>query len=215
MQSCKPRPAYPATRAIAKILVSVATALVLSACDGPRLTPLPPGATVLAFGDSLTYGTGTSRDKAYPAVLANLTGLRVINAGVPGEVTAAGLKRLPGLLAEHRPTLVILTHGGNDTLRKLSPEQTAGNLRAMLALARDAGAQVVMLGVPGKNLTLSAPDYYQEVAGAMDVPLDATTLPGLMLDRSMKSDPVHFNAAGYRRMAEAVVELLRQEGALL
>jgi lysophospholipase L1-like esterase len=194
--------------------IAVLLLAVLVGCGGPSLDPLPADATVLAFGDSLTYGTGAARDAAYPAVLARLTGLTVINAGVPGEVSAAGRERLPALLEEHRPDLVLLVHGGNDTLRKLPPEETRANLRAMVEAGRSAGAQVAMLGVPGRSFTLSAPAFYEEVAEELVVPIDSGTLPGLLRDRSLKSDPVHLNAAGYRRLAEAVQALLVEAGAL-
>lgn len=186
---------------------------LLGACGGPELAPLPPRATVLAFGDSLTYGTGAA-GRGYPEVLAELTGLAVVNAGVPGEISARGRERLPGLLAEHRPALVVLVHGGNDTLRNMPAARTRENLAAMIDASRGAGAQVVMLGVPGRNLMLSAPSYYAEVAEAAEVPVDLDTLPRLMRDRAVKSDSVHFNGRGYRLMAEAVRDLLREAGAL-
>jgi lysophospholipase L1-like esterase len=188
--------------------------LLLAGCDAPLLSPLPADATVLAFGDSLTHGTGAGRAQAYPAVLARLTGLRVINAGVPGELSGEGLARLPDLLEAHQPDLLVLVHGGNDTLRNLSKSTTTTNLRGMIELSRERGSQVVMLGVPGRNLTLSVPGYYAEVADEMAVPIDTSVLPAIMRDRSLKSDAVHFNAAGYRRMAEAVRDLLREEGAI-
>jgi lysophospholipase L1-like esterase len=194
--------------------VSGLLALLLAACGGPALEPLPPDATVLALGDSLTWGTGAARAESYPAVLAELTGLEVINAGVPGEISSRGRERLPGLLAEHQPELVILVHGGNDTLRKLPPATTRANLLAMVERSRAAGARVVMLGVPGRNLLLSAPAFYEEVAAEAGVPIDTGVLPRLLRDSAMKSDPIHFNAAGYRRLAEAVRELLRDSGAL-
>ncbi|MEL7045797.1 MAG: GDSL-type esterase/lipase family protein, partial [Pseudomonadota bacterium] len=187
---------------------------LLAACDGPRLTALPPDATVLAFGDSLTFGNGAPAGSSYPEVLAELSGLRVVNAGVPGELSTAGRERLPGLLEVHRPALVLLVHGGNDTLRRLDVAETKENLRAMIATSRASGAQVLMLGVPGRNLRLSAADYYREVAENAEVPIDVSTLPELMRDRAMKSDPVHFNAQGYRRVAEAVFDLMHSSGAL-
>ena len=189
--------------------------LLLVACgDVPTVSPLAPGATVLAFGDSLTRGTGAPAGSGYPEALGRMTGLRVINEGIPGEVSSRGRERLPALLEEHRPALVVLVHGGNDTLRRLPAVRTRENLEAMVTAIREADADVVMLGVPGRNLTLSATAFYADVAENLSVPIDLETLPGLMRDRSVKSDPVHFNAQGYRRMAEGVRDLLVDAGAL-
>jgi lysophospholipase L1-like esterase len=147
-------------------------------------------------------------------VLAELTGLQVVNAGVPGEVSAEGRRRLPDVLAVEQPDLVVLIHGGNDTLRNLPAQETRGNLLAMIETVRASGAQVMMFGVPGRNFTLSAPDYYSEVAEQAAVPADLGSLPRLLRDRSLKSDPVHLNSEGYARLAQAVHELLRDAGAL-
>ncbi|HSG89887.1 MAG TPA: GDSL-type esterase/lipase family protein [Pseudomonadales bacterium] len=196
-------------------LVLLLPLVLAGACGGPPpLTPLDDDAVILAFGDSLTHGTGAAAGDAYPEALAELTGLRVVNDGVPGEVTRLGLARLPASLAAHRPDLVVLVHGGNDILRRQSGRAAADNLARMIDLIRADGAQVVMLAVPGPSLTLAPPAWYEEVAKAHGVPMDDGILSSLMRDASMKSDQVHFNRAGYRRMAEAVLALLRDAGAL-
>lgn len=86
--------------------------LLLAACGEPGFRPLAAGETILAFGDSLTEGRGVNPAQSYPSVLASLSGHPVINGGVSGELSRAGRARLPGLLAEHRPALVILLEGG-------------------------------------------------------------------------------------------------------
>ena len=90
--------------------------VLLAGCsdDLVSLRPLASDTTIVAFGDSLTFGTGAKRDQSYPAVLSELIQRRVVTSGVPGELSKDGLKRLPGVLEEHQPGLVILCHGGND-----------------------------------------------------------------------------------------------------
>lgn len=188
---------------------------LLTGCGGgPSLPPLGSSDLILAFGNSLTRGTGTRLENSYPSVLQKNTGIPVINAGIPGEVTAEGLKRLPALLNQHRPDLVVLVHGGNDILRRKSAQAARDNLEKMILLIRASGAEVVMLGVPQFGLIPSSAPWYEELADLHEVPLDADIIPDLQKAPRYKSDPIHFNADGYRLMAEAVETLLREHGAL-
>ena len=183
--------------------------LPASGCNrGPAIASLPEDAIVLAFGDSLTYGTGAGSGESYPEVLASLLGRTVINAGVPGETSAQGLRRLPGVLAEHEPDLVILCHGGNDFLRRLDQQQLAANLSAMVALIHDSGAQVVVVGVPQLGLFLQTAPLYEQLAETYRLPYEGEIVADLLGDRDLKSDSVHPNAAGYRQLAQAVFRLI-------
>ena len=138
----------------------------------------------------------------------------MVNAGIPGETSGQGLRRLPALLAETTPSLVVLCHGGNDILRRMSLLQAASNLREMIRLIREAGAQVVMLGVPGFGLLLDSAPFYEKIAEQEQVPIDADILADILADNDLKSDNVHPNAAGYGKLAAAVAALLREHGAL-
>jgi lysophospholipase L1-like esterase len=169
---------------------------------------------ILAFGDSLTFGTGASAAHSYPAVLQQLTGRPVVRAGVPGEVTADGLKRLPAVLDEHQPKLVIICHGGNDLIRRKGKPQLTDNLRAMVRLAEAQGADVLLVGVPEPGLLLSTADIYPQLAEELSVPLEGEALATVLGTRSLKSDTIHPNAAGYRQLAQAIAEVLEQHGAL-
>ena len=125
-----------------RYLFALVAVLFLVACDrAPTLPRLSPHDVILAFGDSLTHGTGASEETAYPAVLASLTGHTVINAGVPGDTTATGLQRLPAVLAEYKPRLVLLCLGGNDMLHKQPAATTENNLRCMVQTIRASGAE--------------------------------------------------------------------------
>ncbi len=191
--------------------------LALAACgeDTPRLAPLGEDAVILAFGDSLTYGTGARPEESYPAVLARLISRPVIRSGVPGEATAAGLRRLERELARTRPDLLILCHGGNDFLRRTGDDGPAANIRAMIETARAAGAQVVLIGVPKPGLFLtSAASLYEEIATELAIPYDGEILADILDVPRLKSDGIHPNASGYRLMAEAVADLLREAGAI-
>jgi acyl-CoA thioesterase I len=191
-------------------------AVCLSGCapDGPKLSPLNHGATILAFGDSLTRGTGSGPDQDYPSVLGLLTGHKVVNAGVPGEVTSAGLKRISDVLKAVKPQLVILCHGGNDLLRKQDLAQTTQNMSAMIELVRDHGAEVFLIGVPRPGLLLGTAKFYFDVAEQSNVPLDAKIISEILSNPALKSDPVHPNGMGYMKLAQEIFKSLKQLGAL-
>lgn len=184
--------------------------LFMAGCDQqPQLRPLATDARILAFGDSLTYGTGTTREQSYPAVLQGLLQREVINAGIPGEVSAAGRERLPQLLQREQPQLVILTHGGNDFLRRLDLQATKANLQTMIDSCRQSGAEVVLVGVPQFGLFLSPAPFYAELTEANGLPYLDETLSDILSDRDLKSDTIHPNAKGYRLLAEALAELIK------
>lgn len=199
-----------------KLLNAIVIVFVLTGCSPstPQLPALSGDSVILSFGDSLTYGTGVGDDDAYPAVLERLTGLSVVNAGVPGEETPQGLKRLPQLLNEYKPALLVLCHGGNDILRKRDKNAAAENLKSMIRMARERNISVILLGVPDFGLFLSVADFYVKVAEEMQVPFDPDTLPDILSDNDLKSDQIHPNARGYHIMAEAVVKLMQKSGAI-
>lgn len=188
---------------------------LLAACDpADELPALSADAVILAFGNSLTRGTGAASGEGYPEQLAVLSGLTVVNAGIPGEESDAGLARLPVVLARVAPDLVILGHGGNDMLRRRDLGETKANLRQMVELAREAGAAVVLLGVPRLGLFLGVHPMYLELAAELEIPVEDEVLSDVLGDPALKSDQIHPNAAGYRRLALAIHQLLMVHGAL-
>jgi len=195
-------------------LLAALLLLVAGCGQQAKLPRLAPDATVLAFGDSLTYGTGASENESYPAQLSQIIRRTVVRAGVPGEVTADGLARLPETLDEHRPRLVLLLHGGNDLLRRLPKSQAANNVRAMIRLAKSRGADVVLIGTPEPGLTVTPPDFYGEIAKEFGIPYEDAVIGKVLRTAAHKSDPIHPNALGYRVLAQRVAELLRKSGAI-
>lgn len=196
-------------------VILLAAAMLPVACGKtPQLPLLAADATILAFGDSITAGTGAGDTESYPAVLARLIGRKVVNGGVPGEVSAAGLQRLPELLERERPSLLILCHGGNDLLARQGHQLIADNLRGMLRAARERGVPVLLVAVPAPDLSLKPPSLYEQLSREFQIPLEGKALAHIMGRSSLKSDHVHPNAAGYRLLAEALAGQLKKSGAL-
>ncbi|HBX59690.1 MAG TPA: arylesterase [Methylophaga sp.] len=188
----------------------------LSGCDQPsaKLKPLSQDAVILAFGDSLTFGTGAAPEQSYPALLAEMTNRKVINAGVPGEVSSDGKKRLAKLLEETKPDLVVLCHGGNDLLRKQSRTQLQANLQTMVDEIIASGSQVILIAVPALGLNLAPLPLYLDIAESKGIPVEPTILSEVLIDSSLKADHVHPNALGYQQFAQSIHRLLIDSGAI-
>jgi acyl-CoA thioesterase I len=192
----------------------------LAACGRRQLLgrPVPAGSVVLALGDSLTFGTGATPETSYPAVLTALSGWQVVNAGVPGDTSAQALERLPALLQEHKPALVLVSIGGNDLLRRLPEGHTRANLQRICELASDAGAQVMVLAVPRPSVaaafigSLSDHPMYAEVSAALKLPLHAQGWAGVLADEALRADQIHANARGYAQMARGVYDAALAHG---
>ena len=191
-------------------LVFIALTLSLLACsEKNNKIQLDQNSVILAFGDSLTQGVGTSQDKSYPSVLSEILGIEVINKGISGETSSQGLKRFRNVLKQTTPDLVILCHGGNDILRKLPLEKLRSNLQQMIDIAHSNGAEVMLIGVPKPAIFLSPLPLYEEVAEDNQLVTDLSTLSELLGQPSMKSDGIHLNAKGYQALAQALAEKIQ------
>lgn len=172
-------------------------------------TLLRDDSVILAFGDSITNGFGVRREFSYPSQIEKKTGLKVINAGINGENSSEGLKRLTHLLKDVKPDLVILCHGANDILNKLSAYNMKENLLAMVELIKQSGAEILLVGVPDFSLfDLGVHDVYEEVADEMDLMLEDEVIRHIELNRALKSDYVHPNEEGYEMMADKFIDIL-------
>jgi lysophospholipase L1-like esterase len=218
MRAALPAPDPRPTPLKRRTLLSIGAAWAVAGCGRKRSPPVQAvaaGSVVLALGDSITFGTGAAPEAAYPAQLAALTGWQVVNGGVPGDTAPQARERLPALLAEHRPALVIVSLGGNDFLRRLAEADTEAALRRIVAETRAAGAQVLLVAVPRPTLMaavgtgLSDHPLYARLAGELGLPLHERGWSTVLGDERLKSDQIHANAAGYRAFAEGLVVTLR------
>ena len=167
--------------------------------------------TILAFGDSLTYGFGASPEESYPALLSILSAHKIINAGVNGDTSADGLRRLAPYLEDKSVSLMILCFGGNDILQKKSMSALKQNLKTMIQMAKAKNIEVLLLSVPNITLFgLSPLGLYEEVAEEENVPLLSSVLADILSQPSLKNDQIHPNASGYKKMAEEIYESLKE-----
>jgi lysophospholipase L1-like esterase len=200
---------------IIRVLI-VFSLLLLSACqDELTLEPLSDRGVILAFGDSLTTGKGVRPVNSYPQVLSTLSGKKVVNAGISGEQTRAGLRRLPDVLRDNPEVeLMLLLEGGNDILNSVNLKQTHKNLSKMIVLAKEKNIQVVLVGVPKRSIFLKSAGFYQKLADKHKLLYLPDLIPDLLSDETYKSDLIHFNKLGYRLMAKTIYKRLQQSGAL-
>jgi acyl-CoA thioesterase-1 len=204
--------------ALGRTFLTLVALLLAAACSQPKQAALPAGTKVLALGDSLTAPHGVTPEQAWPALLGQRSGWIVINAGVSGDTSAAALQRLPALLDEHNPQLVLVTLGGNDMLRRLPQGQTIANLGQMLTLVKARGAKAALLATPKPSIAgavfnnLSAADFYKQIAKEHQVPLIEDALPEVLSNTDLKADQLHPNVAGHALLATKIFEALKNIG---
>ena len=169
--------------------------------------------TLLVLGDSISAAFGLDTRQGWVSLLeqrlaAEGFDYQVVNASVSGDTSAGGLARLPTLLAEHRPQLVIVELGGNDGLRGQPPAQLQQNLAAIIQGARESGARVLLLGMQlppnyGARYNALFSQVYADVAGAAQVPLLGFFLEGVGgVPALMQGDGIHPNAAAQPRLLD-------------
>lgn len=194
-----------------------AAVISISGCsDKPTQAVLPAGSTVIALGDSLTYGYGASPEAAYPTVLAELSSWKVVNAGVNGDTSAAVLARVKDITAQH-PDLVLLGVGGNDVLQRVQPDTTRANITAAIGQLKAADIPVIIIAEPYFSTSalfgnVSDNPIYKDIAQAEGVPMYSDGWSEVLSDDSFKSDQIHANELGYRQFAEGLYEYLQEEG---
>jgi acyl-CoA hydrolase len=197
---------------------SLLLAMLAGCGPSPRQSVVPAGQTVLAFGDSVTHGTGAGPGEDWPTLLAAATGWQMVNAGVPGDTAQAAQARLPALLAQHRPALVIIEIGGNDFLRRRSVADVKADVRGLIQAAQASGAQVVLVAVPALSLMAavagrpSDAPLYAELAKEVEVALVSDVFSAVLGDAALRADPIHPNAAGYQKMAQGLHQRLKALG---
>jgi lysophospholipase L1-like esterase len=169
--------------------------------------PLREG-PVVAFGDSLVAGVGSTEGKDFVSVLSKRIGEPIENFGVSGDTTQKGLDRIDEVIARH-PRIVLLLLGGNDYLQRIDKEHTFANLRQIVAGLQQDGALVVVLGVRGGLLSDNYATGYKQLAHDTDSVYVSNVLAELFGNKQYMFDQVHPNDAGYAIIAERVYKALQ------
>jgi acyl-CoA thioesterase I len=191
-----------------------APATELSASQNPRVAAEPP--TILVVGDSLSSEYGIRRQSGWVELMRQrLAGTypeppRVINASISGDTTSGGLTRLPALLKQQQPGIVVIELGGNDALRGLSLQMTRDNLIRMVEMAQESGARVILTGIQipsnyGVTYTEAFRDLYPQVSNRTGAKLVPFLLAGLETDLSLFiEDGIHPSEAAQPQLLENV-----------
>jgi len=183
--------------------------VVRSFGGGYEVTNYPTaGTTIVAFGDSLVAGMGTTAGGDFVSLLGERLGQPVLNLGVAGDTTADGLARLDAVL-EADPRVVILLLGGNDALRRMEPSVTFRNLDTIITTLQESGAAILLLGVPGGLQNAVYKKEFPALAERHGVAFVPNILEDIIGTSALMDDPIHPNNSGHMLMADRIEPLVR------
>lgn len=186
------------------------TTIVVIFFKPSRITNYPSfGKNIVAFGDSLIEGEGSTNESDFVTLLSEEIGEPIINLGVPGNTSEQGLRRIDSVIKQN-PKVVLVLFGGNDFLQGVPIEQTFNNIDNIVKKIQDYGSVVILLGIQGGVLTDPYAPYFKAIAkrrGALYVP---NVLDKIIGEENLMSDDIHPNNKGYRIIADKVFPYLEK-----
>lgn len=193
------------------ILVGVGAVVVFGFFYVSRSAPITnypsTGTDIIAFGDSLVAGEGSSDGNDFVSVLSRKVGQPIINLGHRGDTTADGLARI-NELDQYRPKVVLLLLGGNDYLKRVPVSETDKNLELLIQDIQARGAIVLLLGIRGGILSDHFAGEFKYLKNTYHTAFVSDVLRGLFGDEKYMSDGVHPNDAGYAKIADRIYPVL-------
>lgn len=178
--------------------------------DDGDITNYPPkNQTIVAFGDSLVEGVGSTSGNDFVSAVGRTLDVGIINKGKSGDTTASALSRVDEVIAED-PGVVIVLLGGNDVLRRVPKKETFANLGMIIERFQSAGSVVVLLGVRGGILGDGYEEDYEVLAKKYHTAYVSNVLEGLLANPQYMDDSIHPNNQGYRIIADRVAEVLQK-----
>lgn len=176
------------------------------------------GKNIICFGDSLTLGYGVNPGEDYPASLAKMLDIPVVNTGIDGDTSIEAIKRIKTDILDKDPLLVIIEFGGNDFLRKIPLDETIKNVEKMIQEIESKGAMVAIVDI---SSTMLMSDYGRELrrlSKKYNTIFIPRILSGILTNPSLKSDFIHPNAEGYkvvaRKICQTIIPYLNQNALL-
>lgn len=167
------------------------------------------GTDIIAFGDSLVAGTGSTQGRDLVSLLSSGIGQPIINLGHSGDTTQDGLARINQLDA-YKPKVVLLLLGGNDYLKRVPQEQTFKNLAEIIQNIQARGAVVLLLGVRGGVLGDHFAGEYKKLSQTYGTAYVPDVLDGLLGNKQYMYDQIHPNDAGYALLSARISPVLKK-----
>lgn len=196
-----------------KTLIALTSSILISGCS-EKLPPINKDSTIVAFGDSLTFGQGAPINKSYPAQLELITGYKIINMGLSGDTATNGKDRIYTVVEEHSPDVVILSLGGNDMLRR-NTTNLKSDLSNIIEYLQSSKIKVILLAEPKPEITLLGlkdATVYKEIAEKYKLFLLENKFSKYLANDTYKSDMIHLNELGYKKVAEDIAKDLKDSG---
>ena len=181
---------------------------LITACNKQEPKNYPNSNTdIIAFGDSLTYGYGAERSESYPAYLSQMLGREIINLGISGDTSAMGLARI-NEIKKYSPYMVLIEFSANDFFRKIPKQQTENNLREIVRQVQSMGAIAVLVDTGGAYPMETYTKIQKQIAADYNTLFVPAIMDGIYNKKSLKSDQIHPNAAGYKIVAGKVRKVI-------
>ncbi len=191
-------------------ILVITLSLVAIFWDERSITNYPPKNTkIVAFGDSLVFGYGATKNNDFISVLSRKLGRDIINLGVSGDTTEDGLSRIEKVLKED-PGTVILLLGGNDYLRRIPKEKTQENLGSLIETFIENGSVVILLGVRGGIILDGREEMFEALSEKYGTLYVEDVLDGIFRKPELMFDRIHPNDAGYAIIADRLYDVFER-----
>jgi len=187
-----------------KLIISLIVLFVFLGCQSKITNQDSKGKTIVCFGDSITEGFGSDKNKTYPDFLQKLLGMKVINSGISSNTTRDALVRIERDVLQYNPKLVIVQFHANDFFQKIPKEETFNNLEQIVDKIQNSGAMVVLVEIKVGLMSDKYLKGFKRLAKEKKALLITNIMKGILIKSKLKYDGFHPNSKGYKLIAERI-----------